>query len=116
MTARSALNNIESIPKDEEGPVFAEPWQAQVFALAVSLNEKGAFRWEEWVDVFSQKIAKDGAPENYYDHWLSTLEELLDRKRIILEPDRQIRERAWDRAVKATPHGEPIILGRDQMV
>lgn len=114
MSPLTALENIQSIPRDEDGPVFAQPWQAQVFALAVSLNEKGVFSWCEWVQLFSQKIATDGNPDNYYTHWLTTLEEILENKQIVEASDRNIREQAWEMALKATPHGEPIILGRDQ--
>jgi len=33
------LSILPHIPRDEHGPVFAEPWQAQAFALAVKLPE-----------------------------------------------------------------------------
>ena len=33
------------------GPVFAEPWQAQAFALAVRLSEQGHFTWKEWAEL-----------------------------------------------------------------
>jgi hypothetical protein len=46
--ARSAELNI---PRDEDGPVFREPWEAEAFALAVSLNERGLFTWKEWAKI-----------------------------------------------------------------
>ena len=33
------LASLPRLPRDEGGPVFAEPWQAQAFALAVKLSE-----------------------------------------------------------------------------
>jgi len=46
------IPEFESLPappllsRDAEEPVFAEPWQAQAFALAVKLSEQGHFTWE----------------------------------------------------------------------
>jgi hypothetical protein len=42
------LAELPPLPRDEGGPVFAEPWQAQAFALAVRLSEQGYFTWKEW--------------------------------------------------------------------
>ena len=41
------LSTLPRLPRDEGGPVFAEPWQAAAFALAVRLSEKGYFTWQE---------------------------------------------------------------------
>ena len=37
------LASLPRLSRDEGGPVFAEPWQAQAFALAVKLSEQGHF-------------------------------------------------------------------------
>ena len=42
------LAALPPLPRDEGGPVFAEPWQAQAFALAVRLSAQGHFTWKEW--------------------------------------------------------------------
>ena len=34
-------------PHDEGGPVFREPWEAQAFAMTLSLHERGLFTWPE---------------------------------------------------------------------
>jgi hypothetical protein len=39
---------LPRIPRDAGGPVFAEPWKAQAFALAVRLSEERHFTWNEW--------------------------------------------------------------------
>jgi nitrile hydratase accessory protein len=73
------LNALPRIPRDEEGPVFAEPWQAQAFAMAVRLCEQGQFTWKEWAAALAAelKAAEDrGEPDDgthYYEHWLATL-------------------------------------------
>ena len=41
------MTQYRNFPRDAEGPVFAEPWQAQAFALAVKLSEQGHFTWKE---------------------------------------------------------------------
>src|ERR1700719_1730346 len=80
------LAALPRLPRDEGGPVFAEPWQAQAFALAVKLSEQGHFTWKEWAAALADEIqaaANRGEPDNgsrYYEHWLATLERLLNAK------------------------------------
>lgn len=98
-------------------PVFAEPWQAQAFAMTVKLNEQGLFTWPEWAEVFGAEIAAagpDDAAENYYAHWLAALEKIVEAKGAMSRDERLERKDAWDRAAKATPHGQPIELGAER--
>jgi nitrile hydratase accessory protein len=103
-------------PGDDEGPVFAEPWQAQVFAMTLQLQEEGRFTWPEWVEVFSAEIAGAsgrGDPDlgdTYYHHWLAALETIVASKQLMSEEERRQRQKAWAEAAAATPHGEPIVL------
>jgi nitrile hydratase accessory protein len=117
---RSIARNAElNIPRDEDGPVFREPWEAEAFALAVSLNERGLFTWKEWAKILGEEIKKAQAAgdpdtgETYYQHWLATLERILSEKGIadpiILAHTRD----AWQRACARTPHGMPIGLQPD---
>ena len=99
-----------------DGPVFAAPWEAQAFALVLGLHEKGLFTWAEWAEALGREIAAAGpveTGEHYYEHWLAALERLLDARDIVPESDRREREEAWDRAARATPHGQPIVLPED---
>ena len=34
---------LAAIPRDAEGPVFAEPWEAQAFALTMRLHVRMTF-------------------------------------------------------------------------
>jgi len=113
---------LPDLPRDEDGPVFAEPWHAQAFAMTVSLNARGVFTWNEWAETLGTEIAAAGdwatgdrasGEDAYYTAWLAALERLLAGKGVIAEPERAEREAAWDRAARATPHGEPIELGRE---
>ena len=113
---RLPINDLPALPRDEESPVFNEPWEAKAFALAVSLAEAGCFTWPEWVTVFSQEIAsakKNGDPDlgdTYYQHWLNALEKICTQKGLVGIEDRQARKETWRRAYLNTPHGKPIEL------
>ena len=103
------LADSERLPKDADGPVFAEPWEAQAFAMAVKLNEAGVFSWGEWAETLGAEIK--ASPERpYYESWLAALERLVEAKGVMTAPERLARVEEWDRAAKATPHGRPIVL------
>lgn len=105
------LADSPRLPKDVDGPVFAEPWEAQAFAMAVKLNEAGVFTWSEWAERLGAEL--HALPERrYYECWLAALESLVQAKGVLTEPERLARVEAWGRAAKATPHGQPITLSR----
>jgi nitrile hydratase accessory protein len=86
-------------------PVFAEPWEAQAFALAVSLSERGLFTWSEWTEAVA------AAPEEgYYERWLATLERLVVARGATDEKALAVHRHAWEHAAERTPHGTPIEL------
>ena len=116
MNASPDLEQLPSLPVDEEGPVFAEPWQAQAFAMTLKLYEAGCFTWDEWAMALSAKIdaAKAaGDPDlgdTYYLHWLAALESLVAEKELASPEELTERKVAWQAAADATPHGDPILL------
>jgi len=105
-------------PHDSDGPVFREPWEAQAFAITVSLHKSGLFSWDTWTQTIGAVIAADEHPdttgERYYQYWLLALEQLVADKTPISSELLETRKNAWDRAARATPHGEAIELGRDE--
>jgi nitrile hydratase accessory protein len=111
-----SLDALPALPRDQEGPVFNAPWEAQAFALAVSLSEAGYFTWTEWVEVFSRQIQfapAQGDPDlgnTYYQHWLAALEQICAAKGLVGVADRQRRTEEWRRAYLNTPHGQPVEL------
>lgn len=115
---RIAVETLPAIPRDGDGPVFAAPWQAQAFALAVKLHESGVFEWEEWAAALAAEIADAQAAgdpdlgDTYYQHWLGALEKLVVDKGLLSASGLRRRKTAWARAAAATPHGEPINLAR----
>lgn len=110
------------IRPETEGPVFREPWEAQAFALAVSLNERGVFTWSEWAAALGDEIKKAQAAgdpdtgETYYRHWLATLEHIVAAKGLTDRHALAHTRDAWQRACARTPHGTPIELQADDFV
>lgn len=108
--------NLPRLPRDQDGPVFAEPWQAQAFALAVRLSEQGHFTWKEWADALAAEIkaaADRGEPDDgsrYYEHWLAALERLVTAKGLTDTASLLARKDAWADAYRHTPHGKPVEL------
>ena len=116
MTENVDLSLLPVLPSDEEGPVFAEPWQAQAFAMTIELHRAGHFTWKEWAAYLAEAIAAaraDGDPDlgdTYYHHWLAALEKLVAEKGLTSAAELGTRKSEWDEAARRTPHGEPIVL------
>ena len=114
--AAEQLASLPHLPRDDEGPVFAEPWQAQVFALAVRLSAQGHFTWSEWAAALAgqlQDAADRGEPDDgsrYYEHWLAALEQLVTEKKLTRSVELRERKEAWIDAYQSTPHGEAVTL------
>ena len=114
--AMQATQALPGIPRDSEGPVFREPWEAQAFAMAVALHARGVFTWQEWADALSTEIKRAQAAgdcddgSTYYVHWLATLEHLVAMKGVASAETLHRYQHAWDHAADRTPHGEPIVL------
>jgi nitrile hydratase accessory protein len=114
--AARATSAVPSIPCDAEGPVFREPWEAQAFAMALALHERGVFTWNEWADTLSGEIKRAQAAgdpdtgETYYRHWLAALERLIAVKGVTTSETLHRYRDAWDHAADRTPHGAPIEL------
>jgi nitrile hydratase accessory protein len=96
--------------------VFREPWEAQAFALAITLHERGVFTWSEWAAALGEEIVRaqaGGDPdtgESYYHHWLATLERLAGERGVADAKTLARYREAWDHAADRTPHGQPIEL------
>ena len=114
--ARRATQEVPSIPRDADGPVFREPWEAQAFAMTLALHERGVFTWSEWAAALGVEIKRAQAAgdpdtgETYYQHWLNTLERLVTEKGAATRDALHRYRDAWDHAADRTPHGTPIKL------
>ena len=115
------LAALPPLPLDNGGPVFAEPWEAQAFALAVKLSEQGHFTWNEWASTLADELkaaADRGEPDDgshYYHHWLAALERLVRTKGLTSRAALETRKEAWAEAYEHTPHGQPVELAAESL-
>ena len=111
MNAPEALA-LPGLPKDSDGPVFAEPWQAQAFALALRLHAEGVFTWSEWAAALSQALAGDPEDDGsrYYHHWVEALEAMAASRSLVNLTELAARKTAWEQAYQNTPHGSAVAL------
>ena len=116
MSIDQAIAAVPGIPHGPEGPVFREPWEAQAFAMAVALHERGLFTWSEWTAVLGDEIKRAQVKvdrdtgETYYLHWLAALERIVAEKGVTDAAALTRYHDAWDHAADRTPHGMPIEL------
>ena len=98
--ARRATEAVPSIPRDAQGPVFREPWEAQAATLGDEIKR-------------AQAAGDPDTGETYYRHWLNALERMVAAKGLA---DMQMLARyrhAWHHAAGRTAHGTPIELRPD---
>jgi nitrile hydratase accessory protein len=116
---RRATEAVPGIPRDTEGPVFREPWEAQAFAMTLALHERGLFSWPEWAATLGEEIKRAQAAgdpdtgETYYRHWLNALERIVAAKGLADVTMLARYRHAWHHAADRTPHGTPIELRPD---
>jgi nitrile hydratase accessory protein len=114
--AMKAAISIPGVPRDADGPVFREPWEAQAFAMTLALYERGLFTWPEWAAALADEIKRAQAAgdpdtgETYYTHWLNALERMVATKGVTDASTLKRYHDAWDHAADRTPHGKPIEL------
>jgi nitrile hydratase accessory protein len=111
--------SLPLLPRDEGGPVFAEPWQAQAFALAVTLSDLGHFTWGEWAAALGDELKADAARDEpddgsrYYHCCLAALKRLVVAKQLSDPATLLACKEAWTEAYRHTPHGMPVELKHD---
>lgn len=110
------FESLPRLPKEKGEPAFAEPWEAQAFAMAVKLSERGYFTWKEWAAALAAELraaAERGEPDDgsqYYHHWLAALERLVASKGLVTPTALADCKEAWAEAYRRTPHGKPVKL------
>lgn len=112
----AAVASSAGLPYGVDEPVFGAPWEAQAFALALALHERGEFTWSEWTQTLAAvigEVRRRGEPDlgdQYYRHWLTALERITSAKRLVTADALSRRQREWQEAARRTPHGQPIEL------
>ena len=108
--------SVPGLPINSDGPVFREPWEAQAFAMAVALRERGFFTATEWAETLGAEIKRAQAAgdpdrgDTYYRHWLAALERIVAAKLLSDATTLRRYSDAWSNAALRTPHGTPIEL------
>lgn len=104
------------MPAEQSDVVFAEPWQARAFAMAVVASRQGCFTWSEWTHALGRELRLASNPDPktagaiYFDCWLSALQSLLLAKGAVGQAELHERKHAWEDAYRRTPHGKPVSL------
>lgn len=114
--------SLKDIPLGDDGsPVFAAPWEASAFAIAVRLSGEGYFTWDEWTATLSEEIRaaqQEDDPDlgdTYFKHWLRALERLCRARGLVSQEEASDRKDAWQRAYLDTPHGKPVELAPNHL-
>jgi nitrile hydratase accessory protein len=111
------LDDLGAVPADGNAPLFAEPWQAQAFALAVQLCTQGHFTWREWTTALAAEIkaaelhGEAGDGSHYYLHWLAALERVVMARGLTERTALLARKEQWAEAYRRAPHGTSVQLG-----
>jgi nitrile hydratase accessory protein len=106
-------------PASAREPLFREPWEAQAFAIALALQQRGLFTRSEWAAALAGEIKRAQAAGDsdtgttYYRHWLAALERLIAEKNIAGGDVLARYREAWRLAAGRTPHGAPIELAAE---
>ena len=109
--AARAAQEVPSIPRDADGPVFREPWEAQAFAMTLALHARGLFTWDEFRDALIAEIGRwesehgtagEGASWRYYERWQAALETVLARKNVCAPA--ALRDRTDELAARPPGH------------
>jgi nitrile hydratase accessory protein len=69
-----------ALPRKNGELVFDAAWEARVFGMAISMNERQLFAWDEFRDRLIDEIAtaeRQGVDSDYYERWLDAFERLL---------------------------------------
>ena len=95
---------------------FTEPWQAQVLATAMGLQEAGVITPAQWSQALGAAIERArtaGDPdigETYYLHVLDALQHLMAELDLVPGAALEARVADWEAAYRRTPHGQPVEL------
>lgn len=104
----SPLNQVGPDHVKPDAP-FDEPWQAQLFALTVAMNEAGHFTWPDWAATFGPMV-QDAPADIYWQIWSEALIKILEETGIAEASEIRAMTRQWHAAARNTPHGQPIEL------
>ena len=113
----STTGSAAQIPlQAQPNATFNSPWEAQVFALAVRLQETGILTKDTWTRALASEIQQAGQRndpdlgDTYYHHWTRALEQVLINSSLVDDHEIEVRIEAWREAYANTPHGHAVLL------
>lgn len=84
--------------------------------MVVALQERGLFTASEWAEALGRELVRaPDDPDGYYGSWLRAAEGLVAEKGVASRDALAARRDCLDRAARATPHGQPILLENDPL-
>ncbi len=75
-----------AVPRKNGELLFEAPWQGRVFGMAVALQDRRVYGWQDFQSRLIAEIAgaeAHGEPSAYYERWLRSFEGLLVEKGIL---------------------------------
>ncbi|MGY2292835.1 nitrile hydratase accessory protein [Pseudomonas sp. SDO528_S397] len=83
--AASMLGQPDSPPRAQGRLLFSQPWQREVFGLALALSKQGCFEWEAFRQHLIRAIARweqqpcaEQPAWDYYERFLEALVAVLE--------------------------------------
>jgi nitrile hydratase accessory protein len=95
------LEGDAALPRKNGELVFDAPWQGRAFGLAVVLNEKGSYGWDDFRRRLVHEIA--AGERGYYESWLDALEGLVTSSGLVTAEEVAARAREY-----ATLERDPV--------
>lgn len=80
------MEGAVAMPRKNGELVFASPWEARAFGLAIALHDQGHYNWESFRSLLIEEIGladeqrdctDNTDEEEYYEHWSRALHRLL---------------------------------------
>lgn len=97
MTVDPRITQMEettALPRQNGELVFAEPWEARAFGIAVALNDNGVYPWRDFSHGLATETAAaehQGTQSSYYERWLETLEKLAVARGLVTPEELEAR-------------------------
>ncbi|MQA13614.1 MAG: nitrile hydratase accessory protein [Pseudonocardiaceae bacterium] len=104
---------IDDLPADQAPPrangemVFAEPWEARAFGIALALSADGHYEWESFRQSLIRSIGRwesahavEDAGWSYYERWLEALENMLAECELVVPGELDQRTEEFTRRAR----------------
>jgi nitrile hydratase accessory protein len=88
------LDGAAALPRRNGELVFNAPWEGRAFGMAVVLNEKGQYPWDDFRSSLVEAIASGGT--EYYASWLNALQSLLESRGVVTQAEVEDRAREYE--------------------